>query len=111
MTPCPHCGEPVADDAVVCRHCGSDAETGWVDDVDYHSLELPDRDEEPRRRSLRPSGGVGTKIILLVILGGLLLAWVVPGALRTPVGKALLIAGAFLGTLFALREIRRRSEG
>ena len=30
---CPHCGAPVAVDAISCRECGSDAETGWSDEA------------------------------------------------------------------------------
>jgi hypothetical protein len=44
MYNCPHCGEPLDDDAEFCRHCGSDAETGWKPDVDYYSVEFPEDD-------------------------------------------------------------------
>ncbi len=40
--PCAHCGELIPEDATLCRHCGSDMETGWNPEVDYHSIELPD---------------------------------------------------------------------
>ncbi|MGH9363129.1 MAG: zinc ribbon domain-containing protein [Thermoanaerobaculia bacterium] len=43
---CPHCGEPIDEEATFCRHCGSDAETGWNPDAEYLSLELPEDDEE-----------------------------------------------------------------
>jgi len=46
MDECPFCGEPIEDDATFCRHCGSDAETGWNPDSDYLSLELPEDDED-----------------------------------------------------------------
>lgn len=54
MFHCPHCGEPVADDnAQMCPHCGSDDETGWRGDVDYHSLEIPEEwDERDTKRAL-----------------------------------------------------------
>lgn len=50
---CPHCGEPIDDDARSCPHCGSDEETGWKPDADLYSFALPDDDlesDEPRRR-------------------------------------------------------------
>jgi hypothetical protein len=46
MDECPFCGEPIEPEAEFCRHCGSDAETGWNPDADYESLELPEDDEE-----------------------------------------------------------------
>lgn len=42
MDACPHCGETLARNARFCRHCGSDEETGWSPDVEYHSVELPE---------------------------------------------------------------------
>ena len=40
--PCPHCGEPVPAKAKFCRECGSDASTGWSDEAEYGSLDLPE---------------------------------------------------------------------
>jgi len=45
---CPHCGEPVDENAQACPHCDSDQETGWKGDVDYYSVELPDDDDDWR---------------------------------------------------------------
>lgn len=44
MGACPNCGAEVAAKAVVCRECGSDANTGWqsAEEIDYQSLDLPD---------------------------------------------------------------------
>jgi len=41
---CPHCGAAVSARAKVCRECGSDAGTGWLDgdEIDYQSLDIPD---------------------------------------------------------------------
>jgi hypothetical protein len=41
---CPHCGTDVAVGSKVCRACGSDADTGWLDDdaVEASSVDLPD---------------------------------------------------------------------
>jgi hypothetical protein len=47
---CPHCDSPLSPRAVACRECGSDIETGWSDDVDYHSVALPEDDPSPRAR-------------------------------------------------------------
>lgn len=47
MDECPHCGEPIEDDADRCPHCGSDAETGWNPDAEYESLDLPDAELTP----------------------------------------------------------------
>ena len=41
MDECPHCGEPIGENAESCPHCGSDFETGWNPDADYLGLDLP----------------------------------------------------------------------
>ena len=64
MFPCPNCGEPVADNAVACRECGSDADTGWREDPDYYSIELPE-DSPPRSG---PPWTVTLTIVLLLCL-------------------------------------------
>lgn len=51
---CPHCGADVPAGRAVCRECGSDARTGWLDDeeIDYQSLDIPQGwgpDQEPTR--------------------------------------------------------------
>jgi hypothetical protein len=56
MDECPHCGEPIDENAESCPHCGSDFETGWNPDADYLGLELPEesgelRDEYPSNLS------------------------------------------------------------
>ncbi|HEX5052787.1 MAG TPA: zinc ribbon domain-containing protein [Planctomycetota bacterium] len=40
---CPQCGADVPVGAKVCRECGSDARTGWLDstEIDYASVDLP----------------------------------------------------------------------
>ena len=60
---CPHCGSPLRRDAVACRECGSDFETGWSEDIDYHSIELPEDEEERVDR-----GGQKTIAIICVVL-------------------------------------------
>jgi hypothetical protein len=41
---CPHCGADVAVGSKACRACGSDADTGWLDDdeVAARGVDLPD---------------------------------------------------------------------
>ena len=48
MDECPHCGEPIDENAESCPHCGSDFETGWNPDADYLGLELPGEETEIR---------------------------------------------------------------
>ncbi len=45
MKICPHCGEPIPKKAVHCKHCGSNAETGWAENAETSLWELPDYDE------------------------------------------------------------------
>jgi len=70
MDECPHCGEPIDNDAESCPHCGSDYETGWKPDADYYSLELPDEEAERGSKGyssipeLRWERGLGRVIVL-----------------------------------------------
>ena len=108
---CAHCGKVLAENARACPHCGSDFETGWNDDVDYMSVELPDDDDgdpydtpEHRQNRVRAIGVV----VLIGVLGSYLafgpLFW---RALGSPFGKVVAIGGAFAATLWALRFLRR----
>lgn len=38
---CPHCGARVPSGALACRQCGSDAETGWSEDADLWTADIP----------------------------------------------------------------------
>jgi zinc-ribbon domain len=39
--PCPHCGAQVARGALACPECGSDAASGWSEDAEAWSGDLP----------------------------------------------------------------------
>lgn len=71
---CPHCGEPVPKGAIRCRHCGSDARTGWSEDAESSLWELPDYDEilenefgkeKSRRSSKAKAVAVGALAVIL----------------------------------------------
>jgi uncharacterized membrane protein YvbJ len=83
MYDCPHCGEPLEEDASSCPYCGSDSETGWKPDVDYYSLELPEDDEEdgaaPEVRPLSPPERVWTYRIGLAVVTVALIVFVLLG--------------------------------
>ena len=38
---CPHCGHDVPIDALACRECGSDNETGWSEGADVWDAGIP----------------------------------------------------------------------
>ena len=104
MFPCPHCGEPLADDAVACRECGSDADTGWSDDIDYQSVELPE--DPPQERS--PWLWLVALTLLMVLLGlmgGLFQLAARNGRLAAFLGLAALIFGVEL--LYTLGLLKR----
>ena len=42
---CPHCNAELKDDAKFCPHCGSDDSTGWKENAEFASEELPDYEE------------------------------------------------------------------
>lgn len=85
MFHCPHCGEPLDDDARSCPHCGSDEETGWNPDVDYYSVELPedgaeDGESVAGRRRARPAGNAGpillaTSLVVFLAAGAVSRSW------------------------------------
>ncbi|MBL9079038.1 MAG: hypothetical protein JNL08_16155 [Planctomycetes bacterium] len=72
---CPHCGADVQVGSKVCRECGSDAATGWLDgeSLDYESVEIPDGWSEsgtaiePRRRRWIAWVAIVVALALLVL--------------------------------------------
>ena len=73
MDECPHCGEPLRENAESCPYCGSDIETGWNPDAEYLGLDLPDDDLDlPSARhtplpELHWDGIVGVLLILVAV--------------------------------------------
>ncbi|MBI4602557.1 MAG: zinc-ribbon domain-containing protein [Planctomycetes bacterium] len=85
MDDCPHCGEPIEEDAESCPHCGSDFETGWKPDADDYALDLPDDDPiVPEDAPARPRGAPALEVALSASL--LLAAAVLFVALHVYVG-------------------------
>ena len=41
---CPNCGADVPRNAKACPECGSDEKTGWSDEAQAQSLDLPDEE-------------------------------------------------------------------
>ena len=77
MDECPHCGEPLEEEAESCPHCGSDFETGWKPDTDYYAVELPEDDtsyEESQDSTEVPWESLGS--LLLVVIAALVGIWV-----------------------------------
>jgi hypothetical protein len=78
--PCPHCGADVRQGARVCRECGSDAATGWLDEaeIDYQRVDLPSgyRDDAPGddlAPARLPAWAVVTAWLLAILLTGVAL--------------------------------------
>ena len=67
MKICPHCGNELEDSAIVCKNCGSDAETGWKDGAENADLELPDY-EEIVENELGKKKNLAAKIATAVIV-------------------------------------------
>ena len=82
---CPHCGEEIRRDALSCRHCGSDAQTGWSQATDYDGVDLPeegDYEEGLEREGFRPPKSGGRKWLMAavsLILVLLFAAWMLRG--------------------------------
>ena len=76
MLVCPNCGHTFPADRLSCPECGSDAETGWKppDEIEYQSVELPERDEEPREKN-NAAATVRVGLVLLLILVLVLLGY------------------------------------
>jgi hypothetical protein len=71
---CPHCGATLPPRAVACRECGSDFETGWSDDVEYESIELPEgtlsETRSPARRTIAILCAIAILACGIPFLGG-----------------------------------------
>ncbi len=69
---CPHCGEEVRRNALSCRHCGSDDQSGWSQATDYDGADLPeegDYEEGLEREGFRaPKAGARTWLMAAVSL-------------------------------------------
>jgi hypothetical protein len=113
MEECPHCGEPIDEEATFCHHCGSDASTGWKADTDYDAVELPEDEEseEPREPPRR-----GFKSRLRAFLGPALVAvawvgFVGYGFSRFQPPLLVLIPAVYLAiTIAAISRMARRSD-
>ncbi|MFA6623003.1 MAG: zinc ribbon domain-containing protein [Fibrobacteraceae bacterium] len=66
-TVCPHCGEPLPPGAISCRHCGSDAQTGWKEGSDFTDLETPDYDEIVEHEFGKPKKKWGMIIVAVIV--------------------------------------------
>jgi len=100
---CPHCGEPVEEGATFCRHCGSDAETGWNPDAEYESIELPEDEPEEAPEATREE----IKARLRELLGPAMVAsawvfFVIYGYSRLQPRLLVLIPAAYLALAAAI---------
>ena len=102
MEVCPHCGEELKPGALSCRSCGSDAATGWKEDLDYYSVELP---EDPPSKRYRERNMLTR--ILLGILAAAIISPIVFWVIGLPGGKELAIA---LGPVPVGQPILRRGR-
>ncbi len=114
MFDCPHCGEPLAEEATFCRHCGSDAETGWSPDTDYHAVEIPEELEEPEEDDLSEAAAPGktTTIhwdtwVLFALLMVVVVGLIAPGLLSYRRGLLFPVSLALIGILVVRRWLRR----
>ncbi len=88
---CPHCGASLPPRAVACRECGSDFETGWSDEIDYYSVELPEDELKPAERG--PFFKIVALICVLPLLGSAV--YLIFGSLTSAV-LLVLLAGSLL---------------
>ena len=77
---CPVCGEDVPRNALACRHCGADHNSGWREDADvYDGTDVPedsfDYDEFVRQEFGGRTGKLHSKSWLTMRPGGLHLVW------------------------------------
>lgn len=80
MDECPHCGEPIDEDAQSCRHCGSDHESGWKPFADEESVELPEDDDssldfEPEQSSPTWETVATGSVIVAAAVAFLIVSW------------------------------------
>ena len=107
--PCPHCGEPVPEDARSCPHCGSDAETGWDPDAEYDSIELPEEDGDAEAPGAERPGISGAFMALLMLVAAL--AIVVAGGLLGLAASLFTLLGVLVVIAFIAQRMRRPRRG
>ena len=65
---CPVCGNQVRTDAIACRQCGSDAETGWAKDRAYEHVMPEEEHDRPRPRWWTKLAVLTMSVILLLAM-------------------------------------------
>ena len=81
---CPVCGEDVSPNALACRECGADHNSGWKDDAcSSDGLDLPDEEfdyndfvkrefgGESRPSAIKPLWWITGIVLLIVTMAGL----------------------------------------
>ncbi|HAK93781.1 MAG TPA: hypothetical protein DCM87_01910 [Planctomycetes bacterium] len=105
VLPCPHCGEPVPEDAPSCPHCGSDAETGWDPEAEYNSIELPEEDNDAEAPGAERPGISGAFMALLVIVASL--GIIAAGGLLGLAASLFTLLGVLVIIAYIARRMRR----
>ena len=81
---CPNCGAEVPPDARACPECGSDEQTGWSEEAQASSLDLPEENfdyddfverEFGERKAVPPGVHWGWWLVALALAGLLLVFW------------------------------------
>jgi hypothetical protein len=108
---CPHCGEEVAADALVCRECGSDRDTGWAPHADNYGL-LPSEAGKPKRSfTWVVAAAVALLAFVAFVVGGGIALSVVVAAGALALGGARFIAHRPAPRADTMRELVTRARG